>query len=95
VSFQTASKVLNGGNVRVSAQTAARIIAVAKRLGYRPNTVARSAHRPAQLPCGPGREPGGSGCPATRYCCRSRIVRASCGDPGTGRTPGHQRLETR
>jgi LacI family transcriptional regulator len=42
VSFQTASKVLNGGNVRVSAETAARIIAVAEALGYRPNTVARS-----------------------------------------------------
>jgi LacI family transcriptional regulator len=42
VSFQTASKVLNGGNVRVSADTAARIIAVAESLGYRPNTVARS-----------------------------------------------------
>ena len=42
VSFQTASKVLNGGNVRVSAETAARIIAVAESLGYRPNTVARS-----------------------------------------------------
>jgi LacI family transcriptional regulator len=42
VSFQTASKVLNGGNVRVSAETAARIIEVAGQLGYRPNTVARS-----------------------------------------------------
>jgi LacI family transcriptional regulator len=42
VSFQTASKVLNGGNVRVSAETAARIIEVAEQLGYRPNTVARS-----------------------------------------------------
>jgi LacI family transcriptional regulator len=42
VSFQTASKVLNGGNVRVSAQTAERIRAVAAQLGYRPNTVARS-----------------------------------------------------
>ena len=42
VSFQTASKVLNGGNVRVSAETAARIMAVAEQLGYRPNTVARS-----------------------------------------------------
>ena len=42
VSFQTASKVLNGGNVRVSAETEARIIAVAESLGYRPNTVARS-----------------------------------------------------
>src|ERR1039458_1254075 len=42
VSFQTASKVLNGGNVRGSADTAARIIEVAEQLGYRPNTVARS-----------------------------------------------------
>jgi LacI family transcriptional regulator len=42
VSFQTASKVLNGGNVRVSAETAARIMAVADSLGYRPNSVARS-----------------------------------------------------
>jgi LacI family transcriptional regulator len=42
VSFQTASKVLNGGNVRVSAETEARIMAVAEKLGYRPNTVARS-----------------------------------------------------
>jgi LacI family transcriptional regulator len=42
VSFQTASKVLNGGTVRVSAETAARIIAVAESLGYRPNTIARS-----------------------------------------------------
>jgi len=42
VSFQTASKVLNGGSVRVSAETAARIMAVAQELGYRPNTVARS-----------------------------------------------------
>src|SRR5437879_4843145 len=42
VSFQTASKVLNGGSVRVSADTQARIIAAAKQLGYRPNTLARS-----------------------------------------------------
>jgi LacI family transcriptional regulator, galactose operon repressor len=42
VSFQTASKVLNGGTVRVSAETAARIIEVAKELGYQPNTIARS-----------------------------------------------------
>ncbi len=42
VSFQTASKVLNGGNVRVSAETAARIVAVAESLGYRPNMAARS-----------------------------------------------------
>ena len=42
VSFQTASKVLNGGDVRVSAETAARIMAAASELGYRPNTIARS-----------------------------------------------------
>ncbi|MBO0774839.1 MAG: LacI family DNA-binding transcriptional regulator [Actinobacteria bacterium] len=42
VSFQTASKVLNGGQVRVSPETAARIVAVAKQLGYHPNTLARS-----------------------------------------------------
>jgi LacI family transcriptional regulator len=45
VSFQTASKVLNGGVVRVSAETAARITEVAKQLGYRPNTLARSLVR--------------------------------------------------
>jgi LacI family transcriptional regulator len=42
VSFQTASKVLNGGDVRVSAETAQRILAAATELGYRPNTIARS-----------------------------------------------------
>jgi LacI family transcriptional regulator len=42
VSFQTASKVLNGGDVRVSAETAQRILAAADELGYRPNTIARS-----------------------------------------------------
>lgn len=42
VSFQTASKVLNGGEVRVAAGTAARIAAAAESLGYRPNTIARS-----------------------------------------------------
>jgi LacI family transcriptional regulator len=42
VSFQTASKVLNGGDVRVSADTAGRILAAAAELGYRPNTIARS-----------------------------------------------------
>ena len=42
VSFQTASKVLNGGDVRVSAETAERILAAANDLGYRPNTIARS-----------------------------------------------------
>src|SRR6204780_2131143 len=42
VSFQTAGKVLNGGDVRVSAETAERILAAAEELGYRPNTIARS-----------------------------------------------------
>jgi LacI family transcriptional regulator len=42
VSFQTASKVLNGGDVRVSADTQQRILAAASELGYRPNTIARS-----------------------------------------------------
>jgi LacI family transcriptional regulator len=42
VSFQTASKVLNGGDVRVSAATAERITAAARELGYSPNTIARS-----------------------------------------------------
>ena len=42
VSFQTASKVLNGADVRVSAETEERILAAAAELGYRPNTIARS-----------------------------------------------------
>ena len=42
VSFQTASKVLNGGDVRVSSDTEERILAAAAELGYRPNTIARS-----------------------------------------------------
>jgi LacI family transcriptional regulator len=42
VSFQTAGKVLNGGDVRVSAETQERILAAAGELGYRPNTIARS-----------------------------------------------------
>src|SRR3984885_10400815 len=42
VSFQTASKELNGGNFRVSPETAPRIMAVAESPGYRANTVARS-----------------------------------------------------
>jgi LacI family transcriptional regulator len=42
VSFQTASKVLNGSAVRVSADTEQRILAAAQELGYRPNTIARS-----------------------------------------------------
>ena len=35
-------KVLNGGDVRVSAETEERILAAAADLGYRPNTIARS-----------------------------------------------------
>jgi len=42
VSFQTASKVLNGSDVRVSVDTERRILAAAQDLGYRPNTIARS-----------------------------------------------------
>jgi LacI family transcriptional regulator len=42
VSFQTASKVLNGGSVRVSAQTQERILSAARELGYSPNSIARS-----------------------------------------------------
>ena len=42
VSFQTASKVLNGSDVRVSADTEQRILTAAEELGYRPNTIARS-----------------------------------------------------
>src|SRR6202167_802761 len=42
VSFQTAGKVLNGGDVRVSAETQERILAAAADLGYRPTTIARS-----------------------------------------------------
>jgi LacI family transcriptional regulator len=42
VSFQTASKVLNGSDVRVSTETGRRILAAAAELGYRPNTIARS-----------------------------------------------------
>jgi LacI family transcriptional regulator len=45
VSFQTASKVLNGGDVRVAARTAERILAAADELGYSPNTIARSLVR--------------------------------------------------
>lgn len=47
VSFQTASKVLNGGDVRVSAETAQRIMDAADELGYSPNTIARSLVRRA------------------------------------------------
>jgi LacI family transcriptional regulator len=47
VSFQTASKVLNGGDVRVSTETAQRIMDAATELGYSPNTIARSLVRRA------------------------------------------------
>jgi LacI family transcriptional regulator len=47
VSFQTASKVLNGGSVRVSRSTACRIRDAAADLGYSPNTIARSLVRQA------------------------------------------------
>lgn len=52
VSFQTASKVLNGGQVRVSAQTAERIFAAATELGYQPNTIARSLVQQASATIG-------------------------------------------
>jgi LacI family transcriptional regulator len=52
VSFQTAGKVLNGGNVRVAPETAARIVAAADRLGYRRNTIARSLVRQASATLG-------------------------------------------
>ena len=52
VSFQTASKVLNGGQVRVSAQTAERILAAAAELGYQPNTIARSLVQQASTTIG-------------------------------------------
>src|SRR5437870_2261855 len=42
VSFQTASKVLNGGDVRVSVEAEERILAAATELGYRPYGIARN-----------------------------------------------------
>ncbi len=45
VSFQTASKVLNGTDVRVAPETATRILQAADALDYRPNALARSLHR--------------------------------------------------
>ncbi len=42
VSFQTASKVLNGGPIRVSKETSTRIFAAADQLGYTPNVMARA-----------------------------------------------------
>ena len=52
VSFQTAGKVLNGGSVRVAPETAARIVATANRLGYTPNSVARSLVRRSTMTIG-------------------------------------------
>lgn len=52
VSFQTASKVLNGGSVRVAPDTAARIAAAARELGYSPNSVARSLVRRSTMTIG-------------------------------------------
>lgn len=52
VSFQTASKVLNGGSVRVSAATAERINEAARALGYSPNSVARSLVRRSTMTIG-------------------------------------------
>jgi LacI family transcriptional regulator len=45
VSYQTASKVLNGGEVRVSPATLERIEAAARQLSYSPNTLARGLVR--------------------------------------------------
>ena len=42
VSVQTASKVLNGRDVRVASDTAERIQVAARELGYQPNMIARS-----------------------------------------------------
>jgi len=77
VSFQTASKVLNGGDVRVSTETEERILAAAAELGYRPNTIARSGSSAA-------------GCTATRTrCARRAWSRARTWWPrATGRRKG-------
>ena len=45
VSFQTASKVLNGTDVRVAPETATRVQQAVDALDYRPNALARSLHR--------------------------------------------------
>ena len=47
VSFQTAGKVLNGAEVRVTPGTAQRIFEAASELGYLPNALARSLLRQA------------------------------------------------
>jgi LacI family transcriptional regulator len=52
VSFQTASKVLNGGPVRVAPATAERIEAAARELGYSPNSLARSLLRQKTMTIG-------------------------------------------
>jgi LacI family transcriptional regulator len=53
VSFQTASKVLNGApDVRVAPETATRILAAAKELSYQPNALARSLQRHATATIG-------------------------------------------
>lgn len=52
VSYQTAGKVLNGGNVRVAEETAERIKAAAHELGYSPNTVARGLRRRSTMTIG-------------------------------------------
>lgn len=52
VSFQTAGKVLNGADVRVTPDTAQRIFAAASELGYLPNALARSLLRQATCTIG-------------------------------------------
>src|SRR5262249_54578197 len=52
VSFQTASKVLNGGDVRVSGETEERILAAAAGPGRRPNPTARGRVQRATAPIG-------------------------------------------
>jgi LacI family transcriptional regulator len=52
VSFQTASKVLNGRSGVVSAQTRERILDAARELGYVPNALARGLVRRSSLTVG-------------------------------------------
>jgi LacI family transcriptional regulator len=52
VSFQTASKVLNGRSGVVSAQTRERILDAARELGYVPNALARGLVRKTSLTVG-------------------------------------------
>ncbi|THD48097.1 MAG: LacI family transcriptional regulator, partial [Bradyrhizobium sp.] len=51
VSIGTASKALNA-NGRVSAETRAKILGVAKAIGYRPNALAQSLHRARSMTVG-------------------------------------------